>query len=316
MNELERARDQLKGDWKRADLERVLHIKKSKAAEKIRFWLDENIAEPVPGLPYVYRWTDAAAESENPGEYDSQPARQSRADVRAPRPSGVPMLVKASAGLSAASAIALMVLAYIMATSAPQSQARQPLIEPTAIPTQLPTATATALATIPAWWAPGGDPAPGVDPATIRDYTGRYGDYVQVNGDLWIPVQHAAGVNLPSLPDLRPPEPTPTARIVIEQVPVYVEVPAPTHPPAPAQRAQSTPPEAHNGGGGGLAPAPAILSEGVSPGAPAGEGSTNGVAPAPGILGKPGTPEGAPQINPAEYWVSGYEEWEAAVNAP
>jgi hypothetical protein len=312
MNELERARDQLKGEWKRADVERVLHIRKSKAAEKIRFWLNENIAEPVPGLDYVYRWTSTTAEAENSGQYNSQPACQSRADVRAPRSSGVPMLVKASAGLSAASAIAMIVLVYIMATGAPQSQARQPLIEPTAIPTQLPTATATAPATIPAWWSPGGDPAHPINVSSIRDYTGRYGDYVQVNGDLWIPVQHATGVNLPSLPDLRPPEPTPTAWVVVEQVPVYVEVPAPAQ-----QQAQSTPPESHNGGGGGgLAPAPAILGGESPPDAPTGEGSTNGVAPAPGILGKPGTPEGAPQIDPSDYWISGYEEWEAAVNTP
>jgi hypothetical protein len=94
-------------------------------------------------------------------------------------------------------------------------------------------------------------------------------------------VQHADGADLASLPDLREPVPTPTARVIIREVEVpriVREVVRESGAPAPVQELLNPPPPdqpARDGGGGGVMAAPTLPTV-----APAGGGGGGGAVKA------------------------------------
>jgi hypothetical protein len=248
--ELERARDKLRGEWKRADLMQLLDIKTSKASDLIGRWKDMRACERVPGTRDRWRWCEAAAAAADAApdslSEDTQTATQTRPDVRTPRPFGLPVSVLLGLTAQAFALVLAVVVVVLLRPTGEREMAQAPTVVQTTTPTQFPTTTSSRVADEPkiaapvvARYAPDGDIFGTLQPGTAYHVVARYDTaWVQLStydGLLWVSTDALPGAFLPGLPDLRVPDPTATARVIVEQVevPVYVNLPAQPAPPPP-----------------------------------------------------------------------------------
>lgn len=195
---------------------------------RIRIQPERQLAELLPPLPSTPS-ADAPAEA---------PAAAPRQRIGARQ-------LQTIAGLGVGGAIAI-VLAVILGrgevspprpipAAAPSAPAAPPASP--AAPTDVPAAP-VAERTIPAYWAPGRDPAPAIGATTPYTPTGVYGEtWVHVRlpggGEVWIARgdAEARGALPDALPDLSPPTPAPPppppppAPRVVERVVVATPVP-------------------------------------------------------------------------------------------
>jgi hypothetical protein len=232
------ARRELDGEWRRADLQRVLNIKQTKAGNLIREWeIAGHIVVQYSGTTQVCAWA-----TEEPVSRTAQTDGQMPPSVHAnAREDAAVSLRDAAIGFRvlAVVVIALVVMAPL---GAALPNWRPAVVEhPANVPDISPTYPATSTPeprTIPAYWAPGGAYAGDVALPEPGDVVAHWGaSWVNVGtpeAPRWVRAGDWLGVDFAQVPDLAP---TPTARVqvVYEQVPVRLPapVPAPTAAPQP-----------------------------------------------------------------------------------
>jgi peptidoglycan/xylan/chitin deacetylase (PgdA/CDA1 family) len=225
MTELSQVRHQLPHEWRSIDLKKVLGERKTQAAEYIRAWKRAGYIEHVPGKTAFYRFTPAAPEAIVPAVSSKAslignalatahavPATRQmltqgwNAASAAARPAAVRRLLAHPWFLVAIAVPVLLIFGvFVNMVRAPATANNRAA---TPVPAE-PTMPMLEHAVV-AWYGPGGEVFGAIETGAVYSPVARYGDtWVQVDfadaGLLWVSSADVAGIDLSSIPDLRPP---------------------------------------------------------------------------------------------------------------
>lgn len=234
------ARGALPEEWTRQELRQVIGHGSSKTAEVVRAWLRDGTVEKVEGsYPERLRFvmsSPAPVVEENIGVENSTDSQTVPcAHTHNPRISLLDAQIYIRGAVVILLALIVVIQAFASIRPRPETTEMAQVIPTPSLPSVTPTPTQEPRR-IPVYFSPNGDYAGDVSIVGLADRVqARYGEaWAQADDGLWFRIGDLAGIQVGTLANLRPPEPTPTARVqvVVEQRPVYVSVPPTAVPPA------------------------------------------------------------------------------------
>jgi hypothetical protein len=228
------ARRKLYGEWRRADLQRALNIKQTKAGNLIREWeIAGYITVRYSSTAQVCAWA-ADEPMSGTAQTDGQIPPHTPASARK-EPSV--SLRDAAIGVRVLVVVVLAVVVLLPLGAALLNWRPTVVEHPANVPAISPTipATSTPERHVPTFWAPNGEPSGEVPVSACGPIQARYGmAWGQLLDQKWVRIWDCFGADPAQVADLAP---TPTARVEV----VYQQIPVHSPPPAPAPTAAPQP---------------------------------------------------------------------------